>query len=194
MQKLQDTELQPLARELLHIWGAIFWSRRWQPTPVFSPEKFHGQRGLVDYSPWGYKESDMNEQLSMHRIPYTDNVGDKQQLLVSQFPFAYQRLCLMHRNFVWHGKPSSREDCARLYVAWGANILWEKISNIHLLMHLNTVHHQLEAKGNDRTLSHRGMMQKQVSWSEPVLHPLYTSELMPIHNTLSQAMHLKRAS
>ena len=117
MQELQDTELQPLGQELLHIWGAIFWSRRWQPTPVFLPEKFHGQRSLVDYSPWGYKESDMNEQLSMHRIPYTDNVGDKQQLLVSQFPFAYQRLCLMHRNFVWHGKRSSREDCARLYVA-----------------------------------------------------------------------------
>ena len=24
-------------------------------------EKFHGQRSLVDYSPWGYKESDVTE-------------------------------------------------------------------------------------------------------------------------------------
>ena len=29
------------------------------------PEKFHGQRSL-GYSPWGWKESDTTEQLSMH--------------------------------------------------------------------------------------------------------------------------------
>ena len=28
-------------------------------TPVLLPGKFHGQRSLVDYSPWGSKESDM---------------------------------------------------------------------------------------------------------------------------------------
>ena len=27
--------------------------RKWQPTAVFSPRKFHGQRSLVAYSPWG---------------------------------------------------------------------------------------------------------------------------------------------
>ena len=30
-----------------------------QPTPVSLPGKFHGQRSLVGYSPWGHKESDM---------------------------------------------------------------------------------------------------------------------------------------
>ena len=30
-----------------------------QPTPVSVPGKFHGQRSLVGYSPWGHKESDM---------------------------------------------------------------------------------------------------------------------------------------
>ena len=25
----------------------------WQPTPVFLPGESHGQRGLVDCSPWG---------------------------------------------------------------------------------------------------------------------------------------------
>ena len=39
----------------------IPWSRKWQPTPVFLPEKYHGQRSLVDYSPWGYKELDTTE-------------------------------------------------------------------------------------------------------------------------------------
>ena len=31
----------------------------WQPTPIFSPGKFHGQRSLVGYSPQGCKESDL---------------------------------------------------------------------------------------------------------------------------------------
>ena len=33
----------------------------WQPTPVFWPGEFHGQRSLVGYSPWGHKEQDMTE-------------------------------------------------------------------------------------------------------------------------------------
>ena len=39
----------------------IPWRRAWQPTPVFSPGEFHGQRSLVGYSPWGCKESDMTK-------------------------------------------------------------------------------------------------------------------------------------
>ena len=31
--------------------GKIPWRRKWQPTPVFLPGKFHGQGCLVDYSP-----------------------------------------------------------------------------------------------------------------------------------------------
>ena len=30
-----------------------------QPTPVFLPGEFHGQRSLAGYSPWGRKESDI---------------------------------------------------------------------------------------------------------------------------------------
>ena len=40
--------------------------RKWQPTPVFLPGKSHGQRSLVGYSPWGHRESDTPEQLSIH--------------------------------------------------------------------------------------------------------------------------------
>ena len=39
------------------------WRRKWQPTPVLLPRKFHGWRSLVGYSPWGHKESDMTERL-----------------------------------------------------------------------------------------------------------------------------------
>ena len=33
-------------------------SRKWQPTPVFLPEKSHRQRSLVGYNSWGNRESD----------------------------------------------------------------------------------------------------------------------------------------
>ena len=36
--------------------------RKWQPTPVLLPGKFHGRRSL-GYSPWGRKESDTTEWL-----------------------------------------------------------------------------------------------------------------------------------
>ena len=41
-----------------------FWRRKWQPIPVFLPGESHGQRGLVGYSLWGCKESDMTNQLT----------------------------------------------------------------------------------------------------------------------------------
>ena len=35
--------------------------RKWQPSPVFLPGEFRGQRSLMGYSPWGHKELDMTE-------------------------------------------------------------------------------------------------------------------------------------
>ena len=46
----------------LILWiGKIPWRRAWQPTPLFLPGEFHGQRSLVGYSPWGRRESDRTE-------------------------------------------------------------------------------------------------------------------------------------
>ena len=50
----RDTGSIPLVRK-------ISWSRKWQYAPVFLPEKFHGQKTLMSYSPWGYKELDMTK-------------------------------------------------------------------------------------------------------------------------------------
>jgi len=48
----------------------IPWRRKWYPTPVFLPGKFHGQRILVGYSPWGHKELGVTEHahISANRI------------------------------------------------------------------------------------------------------------------------------
>ena len=42
------------------------WRRKWQSTPVLLPGKSHGQRSLVGYSPWGYKELNTTERLHFH--------------------------------------------------------------------------------------------------------------------------------
>ena len=39
--------------------GKIPWRGQQLPTPVFLPGELHGQRSLVNYSPWGSKKSDM---------------------------------------------------------------------------------------------------------------------------------------
>ena len=43
--------------------GKIPQRREYQPTPVFLPGEFHGQRSLEGYGPWGYEELDMTEWL-----------------------------------------------------------------------------------------------------------------------------------
>ena len=43
----------------------IPWKRKWQPTPVFLPGEFHGQKSLAGYSLRGHKESDRTEQLTL---------------------------------------------------------------------------------------------------------------------------------
>ena len=43
----------------------IPWRRKWQPTPVFLPGEFHGQRSLAGLSPWHCKELDMTERLTL---------------------------------------------------------------------------------------------------------------------------------
>ena len=56
---MQETGFDPWVEK-------IPWRREWQPTPVLLPGESHRQRSLVGYSPWGLKESDTTERLSMH--------------------------------------------------------------------------------------------------------------------------------
>ena len=45
-------------------WEDSPWRRAWQPTPIFLPEKSHGQRSLVGYIVHGVAESDTTERLN----------------------------------------------------------------------------------------------------------------------------------
>ena len=58
----------------LWAWG-IPWRREWLPTPVFLPGESHGQRSLVGYSPWGSKESDTTERLTLFQRHYVIHIS-----------------------------------------------------------------------------------------------------------------------
>ena len=55
---MQETSVQSLGRE-------DPWEKGMQTTPVFLPGKFHGQRNLAGYSPWGCEELDKTERLTL---------------------------------------------------------------------------------------------------------------------------------
>ena len=83
--------------------GRFPWRWEWQPTPVFLPGEFHGQRSLEGYSPLGCKESDMTEWLThTHTLtvecpqPFLD-FGLAEHLL----PQLLYHLSLMHHIPMW---------------------------------------------------------------------------------------------
>ena len=69
-------------------------SMEWQPTPVFLPEKLHGLRRLVGYSPWGHKESDTTELLHFKNHCGSPSVRKRYEARIC----AYLRL--LERNWV----------------------------------------------------------------------------------------------
>ena len=75
----------------------IPWRRAWQATPVFLPGESHGQRCLAGYSPWGHKESDMVEELTLS--PSLFQVPDRQLywlvLLGSRYVYILCRVTLL---------------------------------------------------------------------------------------------------
>ena len=50
--------------------GKIPWKRKWQPTPVFLPRKFHRQRNLAGHSLWGRKRAghDLGTKQQKHQL------------------------------------------------------------------------------------------------------------------------------
>ena len=51
----------------------IPWGKEWLPPQIFFPGKFHRQKSLVGYSPWGSKELDMTE----YQCPPTNQTPEK---------------------------------------------------------------------------------------------------------------------
>ena len=49
------------------------WRRKWQPTPVFLPGKYHGQRSMAGYSPQGRKSRTRLSNLNHHHHIETES-------------------------------------------------------------------------------------------------------------------------
>ena len=60
--------------------GKIPQRREWQPTPVFLPGEFYGEKILVGYRPWGCKEWNMTEHTNTFNFTFYIHLG-------SQAPF-----------------------------------------------------------------------------------------------------------
>ena len=66
----------------------IPWQRKWKPTPIFLPRESHGQRGPLDYRPWGCKRVGHNWVTKQQQTcPLVQNIG----LAKSLFRFFHNR-------------------------------------------------------------------------------------------------------
>ena len=92
----------------------IPWNRKWQPTPLYLPGKFQGQRSLAGYSPWGRKELDMTERLYIHTHTHTHTHITTQQTLLTSFCSAPTHL-RQRQGRKW-GRPRDTFSATRLYV------------------------------------------------------------------------------
>ena len=59
---MRETWVRPLVGKIP--WVGKRWA--WQPTPVFLPGEPPWTESLAGYSPWGHKELDMTERLSIY--------------------------------------------------------------------------------------------------------------------------------
>ena len=98
-------------------WEYPPWRRKCQPTPVFLPGESHGWRSLVDYSPWGHKESDMTERLSLSlfslQLSFVFTLWPSFFLSLpplNLFTSLSWRIQMNHQCAVWKG-PKGRSFC-----------------------------------------------------------------------------------
>ena len=82
------------------------WRRKWQATPVFLPEKSHGQRSLADGSPRGCKE--LNTRVRVHACTHAHT--HRQRNSTCGLDLGSSGMCLGHTwvSAVWaHGPARS---------------------------------------------------------------------------------------
>ena len=85
MQEIQEILVGSLGQE-----DAL--EEAWQPIPIFLPGKFHGQKNLAGYSPWGCKESNMTEWAQTNPIYVEVLYACAEQILLSYWYLPHQYL------------------------------------------------------------------------------------------------------
>ena len=72
------------------MYNQLSWNRKWHPIPVFLPGKFHGQRSLASYRPWGRKKSGVTEHIIDQQC--CDSFGWTAKGLSHTYPFSARLL------------------------------------------------------------------------------------------------------
>ena len=83
--------------------------KEWQPNPVFLPGESHGERSLVGYSPWGRKESDMTERLSL------SSYSSKVRQLSVEFSSVAQSCLALQPHGLQQVRPTCPSPAPRVY-------------------------------------------------------------------------------
>ena len=65
--------------------GRSSGEEKWQLIPVSLPRKFHGQKSLAGFSPWGRKESDITEYHVISSLWYRNKDASGLVKHISQF-------------------------------------------------------------------------------------------------------------
>ena len=106
--------------------GKIPWQRKWQPTPVFLPGEFHGQRSPVGSmgSPWGHKESDNWMTAHTERLGTGDSNG-AEHCWSADSPHAFPKLTHLEAHAIstcrqW---PHPVSTTASYSIIWAADHL-----------------------------------------------------------------------
>ena len=94
--------------------GKIPWSRKWQPTAVFLPEKFHGHRTLAGYSPWGCKE---------YRIVLSSPLDDYTTIFLFLFLQTFKLFAGNSLGVQWLGLHAYTAEGLGSIPGWGVKIL-----------------------------------------------------------------------
>ena len=101
----------------------IPWRKKWKPTPVFWPEKFHGQRShtLMGHSPWGCKESGRTEHTQAHI--HTQSCSSL-KAVTTTVHCKWKGILFQHRFKLQHPSVFSREGSAnpRRVIEWWCNL------------------------------------------------------------------------
>ena len=92
--------------------GKIPWRRKWQPTPVFLP----GQRSLVGYSPFGYKESDIVDHTCMQTA--WSRTGREHEYMLKEYLRGRDSClaALIREGMRWTGRM-----CVLFWIGWVSN-------------------------------------------------------------------------
>ena len=128
---------------LLETSNECLCSRKWQPTPVFLPGKFHGQGSLEGYSPWDLKELDTTEYACNDCLPFSVHQRYRQTSFHST-PLSALHRCYFFFFFFYKlkvcGNPASRK-CSRAFFPKHVFISYLCVTFWLLLQYFKIFHH-----------------------------------------------------